>query len=108
MSSQAIHAVTDLRDAARQDSPAHWRALAACLLATVAANIDPPVLTATSSGVQGALRLAPTTAATIVGLYYLIQAALMAGGGVLGDRYGLRRLLVIGLGGMSIFAILSA
>ena len=69
---QAIAAITDLSAAARQDDPAHWRALAACLLAVVAGNIDPPIITATSSGVQGLIRIEPTTAATIVGIYYLI------------------------------------
>jgi MFS transporter, DHA2 family, multidrug resistance protein len=108
MAGQALHAVTDLSKAARQDDPAHWRALAACLLAVIAANIDPPVFTSASSGVQGALRVEPTTAATVVGTYYLIQAALMAAAGVAGDRYGLRRLLVIGLAGMVPFSILVA
>ncbi len=101
-------AVADLTTAARQDSPAHWRALAACLLAVIAGNIDPPVITATSSGVQGLIRIEPTGAAAIVGIYYLIFAATMAAAGVLGDRFGLRRMLIIGLAGMVPFSIATA
>lgn len=63
----------------------------------MATSIDPPILQATSSGVQGALRVAPEPTATVVGLYYVIQAGFMVAGGVLGDLYGLRRMLLIGL-----------
>jgi DHA2 family multidrug resistance protein-like MFS transporter len=94
---QAVGQVKEIGRLARSDDPRHWRALAACTLAIVATAIDPPILQATSSGVQGALHLAPEAAATVVGLYYVLQAGFMAAGGVLGDLYGLRRVLLIGL-----------
>jgi DHA2 family multidrug resistance protein-like MFS transporter len=94
---QAVGQVKEIGRLARSDDPRHWRALAACTLAIIATAIDPPILQATSSGVQGALHVAPETAATVVGLYYVLQAGFMAAGGVLGDLYGLRRVLLIGL-----------
>lgn len=97
---QAAARIKELGTAARHDDPRHWRALAACLLAVVATAIDPPILQATSSAVQGALRVEPTTSAQLVGLYYIIQAGTMVAGGVLGDLYGLRRVLSLGLLGM--------
>jgi len=97
---QATGQLVELGTAARADDPRHWKALAACVLAAVAAAIDPPILQATSAGVQGALRVAPEAAAQLVGLYYVIQAAVMVGAGVLGDRFGRRRMLLVGLAGM--------
>jgi DHA2 family multidrug resistance protein-like MFS transporter len=97
---QAAGRLTELGSAARHDDPRHWRALVACLLAVVATAIDPPILQATSSGVQGALRLEPERAAQLVGLYYMIQAGTMVAAGVLGDRYGFRKVLLLGLVGM--------
>lgn len=94
---QALGQVQEIGRLARSDDPRHWRALAACVLAIVATAIDPPILQATSSGVQGALHVAPETAASVVGLYYVVQAGFMAAGGVLGDLYGLRRVLLLGL-----------
>lgn len=105
---QATGQLVALGHAAREDDPRHWRALTACVLAAVAAAIDPPILQATSSGVQGALRVAPETAAVLVGVYYLIQAGCMVLGGVLGDRFGIRRVLLIGLGGMLASSLVAA
>jgi MFS family permease len=44
--------------------------------------------------------VAPEQAAQLIGVYYVIQAAVMVAGGVLGDRFGHRRILLIGLAGM--------
>ena len=77
---QAVGQAKEIGRLARSDDPRHWRALAACTLAIVATAIDPPILQATSSGVQGALHVAPELAATVVGLYYVIQAGFMAAG----------------------------
>ena len=98
----------ELGRAARQDDPRHWRALLACIFAIVATAIDPPILQATSSGVQGALRVEPVTAAQLVSLYYMIQAGVMVAGGVLGDLFGLRRVLLLGLAGMLVTSIVTA
>jgi DHA2 family multidrug resistance protein-like MFS transporter len=105
---QAAGQLTELGHAARQDDPRHWRALTACILAAVAAAIDPPILQATSSGVQGALQAAPETAAIVIGVYYVIQAGFMVAGGVLGDLFGIRRVLLIGLGGMLASSVVAA
>lgn len=105
---QAVGQVREIGRLARSDDPRHWRALAACSLAIVATAIDPPILQATSSGVQGALHVAPETAATLVGLYYVLQAGFMAAGGVLGDLYGLRRVLSIGLAALIVTSAITA
>jgi MFS family permease len=105
---QASDQLVELGQAARQDDPRHWRALAACIVAVVATAIDPPVLQATSSGVQGALGIDPEGAAALVGLYYLVQAGAMVAGGVLGDLFGIRRVLLLGLGGMLVTALVAA
>lgn len=97
---QATGRVKELGHAAREDDPRHWRALLGCILAVVATAIDPPILQATSSGIQGALRVAPEEAAALVGIHYLIQAAVMVAAGVLGDRFGTRRVLLAGLLGL--------
>ncbi len=105
---QATGQLVELGHAAREDDPRHWRALTACILAAAATAIDPPILQATSSGVQGALRVAPEAAAALVGVYYLIQAGMMVAGGVLGDRFGIRRVLLIGLVGMLVSSLVAA
>jgi DHA2 family multidrug resistance protein-like MFS transporter len=105
---QATGQLVELGHAAREDDPRHWSALTACILAAVAAAIDPPILQATSSGVQGALQVAPEEAAALVGVYYLVQAGVMVAGGVLGDRFGIRRTLLIGLGGMLVSSLVAA
>lgn len=105
---QATGQLVELGHAARADDPRHWRALTACILAAAATAIDPPILQATSSGVQGALRVAPEAAAALVGVYYLIQAGVMVAGGVLGDRFGIRRVLLIGLAGMLVSSLVAA
>ena len=105
---QATERLKELGSAARHDDPRHWRALAACLLAVVATAIDPPILQATSSAVQGALRLQPETSAQLVGIYYMVQAGTMVAAGVLGDMYGSRRVLLLGLVAMLAFAGITA
>jgi MFS family permease len=105
---QASGQLLELGQAARHDDPRHWRALAACIVAIVATAIDPPILQATSSGVQGALGIEPEGAAALVGLYYLVQAGTMVAGGVLGDLFGIRRVMLLGLAGMLATALIAA
>jgi MFS family permease len=105
---QATGQLRELGSAARRDDPRHWRSLVACVLAIVATAIDPPILQATSSAIQGALRVEPEAAAQLVGTYYLIQAGTMVAGGVLGDLYGFRRVLLLGLLGMLLCAVITA
>jgi DHA2 family multidrug resistance protein-like MFS transporter len=105
---QAGGQLVELGQAARRDDPRHWRALAACIVAIVATAIDPPILQATSSGVQGALAVEPEAAAALVGLYYLVQAGTMVAGGVLGDRFGIRRVMLLGLAGMLATSLIAA
>ncbi|MFN8623587.1 MAG: MFS transporter [Chloroflexota bacterium] len=105
---QAAGQIREIGRLARHDDPRHWRALLACTLAIIATAIDPPILQATSSGVQGALHVAPEAAATVVGLYYVLQAGFMAAGGVLGDLFGLRRVLLLGLGALIVTSAVTA
>ena len=105
---QATGRLKELGSAARHDDPRHWRAFGACLLAVIATAIDPPILQATSSAVQGALRLEPETTAQVVGIYYMVQAGTMVAAGVLGDLYGYRRVLLLGLLGMLVCAGVTA
>jgi DHA2 family multidrug resistance protein-like MFS transporter len=105
---QATERVVELGHAAREDDPRHWRALIACILAVVGTAIDPPILQATSSGIQGALRLEPDTVAAIVGGFYLLQAGVMVAAGVLGDRFGGRRVLIVGLLGLLVGTLIAA
>lgn len=105
---QASDQLLELGQAARHDDPRHWRALTACVVAIVATAIDPPILQATSSGVQGALGIEPEGAAALVGLYYLVQAGTMVAGGVLGDRFGIRRVMLLALTGMLATSLIAA
>lgn len=105
---QVAGRLKELGSAARHDDPRHWRAFAACLLAVIATAIDPPILQATSSAVQGALRVEPETSAQLVGIYYMVQAGTMVAAGVLGDLYGYRRVLLLGLLGMLLCAGITA
>jgi MFS family permease len=105
---QASGQLLELGQAARHDDPRHWRALAACIVAVVATAIDPPILQATSSGVQGVLGIDPEGAAALVGLYYLVQAGTMVAGGVLGDLFGIRRVMLLGLAGMLVTSTIAA
>ena len=105
---QASDQLLEIGHAAREDDPRHWRALAACVVAIVATTIDPPVLQATSTGVQAALGINPEGAAALVGAYYLVQAGTMVAGGVLGDLFGIRRVLLVGLAGMLASSLIAA
>lgn len=77
--------------------------LYACVLAVVCTTIDPPFFSLTSQEVQAFLRETDSSAPLIVAVEFLAIAVMTLAGGTMGDLYGRRRILLIGLG--TIFAM---
>lgn len=71
--------------------------LYACVIATIATAIDPPFLSLTSHEVQAFLRETDSSAPLIVAVEFLAIAVMTLVGGTIGDLYGRRRILLIGL-----------
>lgn len=71
-------------------------------------NADPTILSANLSEVRLGLHMSPSTASFAAGLATLTLAAAVLGAGALGDRYGMRRMFIVGLGGAVVFGIAAA
>ena len=69
---------------------------------------DPTILSANMSEVRTGLDIPTSTASFIASLATLTMAAAVLGAGTLGDLYGMRRMLVIGLLGTIAFGVLAA
>jgi MFS transporter, DHA2 family, multidrug resistance protein len=82
-----------------------WVALAVLMLPVLLIAVDNTVLAFALPSIAQDFRPAATTQLWIVDVYSLVLAALLVTMGSLGDRFGRRRLLLIGAGG---FAVVSA
>jgi DHA2 family multidrug resistance protein-like MFS transporter len=85
-----------------------WAALAVLMLPVLLVSVDNTVLSFALP--QIALDLAPTSAQQlwIIDAYPLVLASLLVTMGTLGDRFGRRRLLLIGATGFGMLSILAA
>jgi len=92
-------------DAITQLDPRRWWALAALVPVALALNIDATVLSLAIPTLSGALHASTAELQWFVAGYTLVFAAAMVPGGMLGDRYGRKRLL---LGALVLFGAASA
>ena len=74
-----------------------WWALAAITLAVLAVGLDATVLNLALPTLAGALKAAEAELQWIVAGYSLALAAAMLPGGLLGDRFGRKKMLMIAL-----------
>ncbi|GGH39982.1 MFS transporter [Microbacterium album] len=103
--------MTDTRALAPTTTRAGWRAwtaLVALMLPVLLVSVDNTVLTFALPGI--AADLAPTSAQQLwmIDAYSLVLAGLLVTAGSLGDRFGRRRMLLIGASGFGIVSVLAA
>ncbi|GIM63228.1 MFS transporter [Planomonospora venezuelensis] len=87
------------------DDPRRWWALAALALAVLTLGFDITIMNVALPTIATELEVGTDTLQWMVNAYVLVIAGLMLTCGALGDRYGRKRLLLIGLG---VFGISSA
>lgn len=85
-----------------------WLALVVLLLPSVAVGMNTYVLHIAVPAVSAALRPSGGQLVWIVDSYILATATFLIPGGALGDRFGRRRLLVLGSAGMAVASVLGA
>ena len=85
-----------------------WFALGVLMLPTLLVSIDNTVLSFALPSIARDLRPSAVAQLWIVDVYPLVLAALLVGTGNLGDRFGRRRLLLIGASGFGIVSVLAA
>ena len=102
-----------MRDAPTADAPARagwrgWAGLAVLMLPALLVSVDNTVLSFALP--QIALDLGPTSAQQlwIIDAYPLVLAALLVTMGTMGDRFGRRRMLMIGATGFAAVSVLAA
>ncbi len=83
--------------AAPQGAPRRWRALAALVVSLLVVVLDNTVLNVALKTIQDDLGATQGELVWAINAYSLVFAALLFTWGVLGDRYGRRRILVLGL-----------
>ncbi len=77
-----------------------FRSLAACLLAIVATNLMPPVISLGSAPIEQGLRQVGSGVPILIAANYLLLAILSLAAGATGDAVGRKLFLLIGLGGV--------
>jgi DHA2 family multidrug resistance protein-like MFS transporter len=77
-----------------------FRSLAACLLAIVATNLMPPVISLGSAPIEQGLRQVGSGVPILVAANYLLLAILTLAAGATGDGVGRKPFLLIGLAGV--------
>jgi MFS family permease len=86
-------------------NPKRWIILAACILASMVPAIGLSMIAFIAPAIQRTFQMSNSSIGLLASIGLLIISAFILGGGTLGDIYGRKRLLLIGLVG-SIFASL--
>ena len=90
------------RRAARPDRqpvpPEAWRRLAACTAAAALLQLDGTLITVALPSVAHGLHVSSSSTAVVLSAYFLAYALALLPGGSLVDRFGARRLALVGLG----------
>ncbi|HEX6887340.1 MAG TPA: MFS transporter [Candidatus Nanopelagicales bacterium] len=89
-------------------APHRWRALAALVVSLLVVVLDNTVLNVALKTIQEDLGATQGELIWAINAYSLVFAALLFTWGVLGDRYGRRRILMLGLVLFAIASVLSA
>lgn len=85
-----------------------WAALAALMLPVLLVAVDNTVLSFAMPEISLAFNTSGTTLLWIIDSYPLVLAGLLVAMGSLGDRFGRRRLLMIGATGFALFSVIAA
>jgi DHA2 family multidrug resistance protein-like MFS transporter len=86
----------------------NWLALAVLMLPVLISSVDNTVLSFALPVISEALRPSATAQLWIIDAYPLVLAGLLVAMGNLGDRWGRRRLLLIGATGFALVSIVAA
>ncbi|HSO05060.1 MAG TPA: MFS transporter, partial [Candidatus Limnocylindrales bacterium] len=89
-------------------APHRWRALAALVVSLLVVVLDNTVLNVALKTIQDDLGATQSELIWAINSYSLVFAALLFTWGVLGDRYGRRKILIIGLVLFAAASLLSA
>ncbi|HYO85506.1 MAG TPA: MFS transporter, partial [Dermatophilaceae bacterium] len=89
-------------------APHRWRALAALVVSLLVVVLDNTVLNVALKTIQQDLGATQSQLIWAINSYSLVFAALLFTWGVLGDRYGRRKILIIGLVLFALASLLSA
>lgn len=92
----------------RRAGPREWAALAVLMLPVLMVSVDNTVLSFALPAVSVDLRPSGTQLLWIVDLYAIMLAGLLIAMGSIGDRFGRRRLLLIGSVGFGFASLLAA
>src|SRR5438132_2229778 len=94
------------RHASRADTPrlprSAWTRLAACTGAAALLQLDGTLITVALPSVGHGLGVTAASTATVLSAYFVAYAIVLLPGGALVDRYGARRLALVGL---AVFAV---
>ncbi len=85
-----------------------WAALGVLMLPVLLVSVDNTVLSFALPEISLALRPSGTEQLWIIDVYSLVLAGLLVTMGVLGDRFGRRRMLLIGATGFAVVSVLAA
>jgi MFS transporter, DHA2 family, multidrug resistance protein len=89
-------------------NPNRWRILAACTLAAMVPAVGLSMIAFIAPAIQKNFDVPSSSMGMLVSIGLLVLSAFILGGGTLGDIYGRKRLLLMGLVGSIIASILSA
>jgi len=99
---------TDLTAPATRATTRTWLGLAVLMLPTLLVSIDNTVLSFALPSIARDLRPSAVAQLWIVDAYPLVLAGLLVAMGNLGDRFGRRRMLLIGASGFGLVSVLAA
>nr|WP_269809398.1 MFS transporter [Kineosporia rhizophila] len=112
MSEQVRASIEDVREPGwvgqGTGHPWRWRILAVVLVAEILDLLDATVVTIAAPSIRADLGGAPSTMQWLTAGYTLTFGVLLVVGGRLGDRFGRRRLFLIGVSGFTVFSLACA
>jgi MFS transporter, DHA2 family, methylenomycin A resistance protein len=79
-------------------SRAAWRRLAACTAAAALLQLDGTLITVALPSVAHSMRVSGASTSVVLSVYFAAYAVMLLPGGMLVDRFGARRLALVGLG----------
>ena len=96
-----------MNDFNSKPNPNRWIILAACILAAMVPAIGLSMIAFIAPAIQRTFQMSNSSIGLLASIGLLIISAFILGGGTLGDIYGRKRLLLIGLVGSILASLLS-
>ena len=103
-----MHAAKDRPGSVQRARPRDWAALAVLMLPVLMVSVDNTVLSFALPAISIDLKPTGTQLLWIVDLYAIMLAGLLIAMGSIGDRFGRRRLLLIGTVGFGAASLVAA